>query len=224
MSRQDRRRTVWRKGELRRDAQEAELDTKQVTFQGILNINYHSCSPRREDSGHNSYHNNTPVVESKAIIHILRAWGKSERRKLTDWKMKWNGFRFRFHINRKKKKNLRKENFPRGKSNFLQLAEKRQLQSCAGSGHTEVLGVWPLPITAHGLTAGKLYLVYNRKAVQLFPSSGKTPALLPLPFWKRGSRSHRAGDKWEVRVAASEKHPLQSPGQLSRAAGLCSMD
>lgn len=43
----------------------------------------------------------------------------------------------------------------------------------------------PLTITDHGLTAGKLYLVYNRKAVQLFPLSGKTPGSSALALLKK---------------------------------------
>lgn len=206
---------MWGK-ELRLRLQEVEFGTKQVTFQGSLNINYHSCSPRGEDSRSQSYHGLIPVVDSKVIVHILRVllWGKTRGRgKLTK-----NGLRF--HINRKK---IRERIFPL-KEEQLPTTGRKEVPTELCWQLPQRIITWPLAL----VTAGKYYGDYDhRKAMQLFPLSGQPPthpppqqqALLHLPFWKGGRRSNRAGAQMSVRVAASEAHTSKPRGSWAGKQG-----
>lgn len=90
-SHEDRWRTVWRKGELRLRPQEGEFSTRQVIFRGVKTLI--STSALKEDCRSHSFPGKTPVVESRVVIHILRAlpWGKPGERKAHKLKdeVKW---------------------------------------------------------------------------------------------------------------------------------------
>lgn len=109
--------------------------------------------------------------------------------------------------------------------NFLQLAEKQPLQSCAANCYT-LSGHWPEQVIRSTVSEGKHYLACDyRKAVQALFIAGQPPAHPTTAAVWEGGREQKPqgwGTNQSVRVAASEKHTFQHLRAAAQDTGLCS--